>query len=80
MSADSLSAKEQAGKKLYQQANCIQCHASGLHFGEAARDFPALRGWVKSCTIYFKYDFFPSEETNIALYLNKAYYHYLLDK
>lgn len=67
------------GQELYTEVNCAKCHAEGTHFAEGIRkstDFPSLRGWVSGCAQFLKHDWFPEDETAVALYLNKVYYHY----
>jgi mono/diheme cytochrome c family protein len=76
-------ADPQAGKKLFDDAKCMACHAQRFGgdgsslFTRAERKVKsadALLKQVRACVTQLNVQWFPDEEEHVAAYLNQRYY------
>lgn len=65
----------QRGRVLY-EASCLGCHGDSIHGREklAARDFEAVRGWVRKWSESLKLRWTDADVIDVAVHLNAAYY------
>jgi mono/diheme cytochrome c family protein len=65
----------QRGRVLY-EASCLGCHGDSVHGREklAARDFEAVRGWVRKWSASLKLRWTDADVIDVAVHLNAAYY------
>lgn len=70
-------ADAERGRNLY-EARCDGCHAESVHGREkrAARDFEALRGWVRRWSVNLGLKWTDSEVSDVAVHLNARYYRF----
>lgn len=74
------------GKSLYLEAKCQKCHLQYSKFDPNSINKPGMLSkvsnksgihkWVTSCDNYFDVGWFPSEQKEVAKYLNKVFYKY----
>ena len=65
------------GEELYSQ-KCHECHAESVHsrVKRSARDFAAIREWVRHWNTTLKLGWGPEEVEDVTTYLNVAYYRF----
>ncbi len=73
------------GEKAYNELKCAACHAERMMGSASAmytrpdrkvHNATELRGFTQMCVTQLNHSLFPEEVTDIAAYLNKAYYHF----
>ncbi|SCC91493.1 putative Cytochrome c [Thiomonas sp. X19] len=73
------------GEKTYNELKCAACHAERMMGSTSAmytrpdrkvHNAMELRGFTQMCVTQLNHSLFPEEVTDIAAYLNKAYYHF----
>lgn len=72
------------GRKLMSERQCDACHAQKwgndgqdiYRPGQHIKDVAQLRKQVSQCNTGLNLNLFPEEETDIAAWLNKTYYHF----
>lgn len=75
-SNSSLAANPENGKQLYQEANCIKCHAEKPHSKEKSPSLERLISAVSGCNDNFAAGWFEDEVEDVAAYLNDAFYNF----
>jgi cytochrome c peroxidase len=67
------------GKKLFDNAKCIECHNIEDFKDKTiskSKTFEQMKDKVSACQINNDAQWFDDEEHNVAMYLNKEYYHF----
>lgn len=67
------------GKKLFDDAKCMECHNIGDFKDKKIRKskiFSEMKGRVSACQIAHDAQWFDEDEHAVAVYLNKEYYHF----
>ena len=67
------------GKKLFDDAKCMECHSVGDFKDKKIRKsktFSEMKGRVSACQIAHDAQWFDEDEHAVAVYLNKEYYHF----
>lgn len=67
------------GKKLFDDAKCMECHNVGDFKDKKIRKsqtFDQMKGKVSACQIANDAQWFDEDEHEVAVYLNKKYYHF----
>lgn len=74
----------QAGQALYQK-NCMSCHAAKFggdgsqiftRAGRKVQNMAQLQAQVTACSVHNNTGWFPSDEANVAAWLNQQYYRF----
>lgn len=66
-------------KKLFDDANCMACHNIEDFKDKKIRKsktFEAMKGMVSACQIQHDAHWFDEDEHDVAVYLDKEYYHF----
>ena len=71
-------AKMQEGKKLFDEAKCMECHNTEdfQHKKEKVNNFQKLSDTIHACAFNNDTGWFDEEVHEVAKYLNKNHYHY----
>ncbi len=64
------------GKQLFNEANCMSCHASKPFQPNKTTTFPKLVKAVDFCNINLNTGWFEDEVKQVAAFLNDKYYHH----
>ena len=68
-------------KQLFDKAKCMECHNVEDFKNKMIRKsktFEQMKGMVSACQIQHDAQWFDDEEHEVAKYLNKEYYHFIL--
>lgn len=68
-----------SGKKLFDEANCMSCHATKPFNPEKTQSFQSLKKRVAFCSNNFNAGWFDEDIQQVAAYLNNTYYHFPSD-
>jgi mono/diheme cytochrome c family protein len=70
-------ADAERGRVLY-ESRCGECHAQSVHGRDkrVARDFEAVRGWVRRWSANLGLQWTDGEIADVAAHLNARYYHF----
>lgn len=69
-----------SGKKLFENAKCMECHNVEDFKDKTIRKsktFTQMKGMVSACQIQHDAQWFDEEEHDVAKYLNQQYYHFV---
>lgn len=68
-------ANDMPGKALFDEANCMKCHAAKPFQPDKTNTYPKLIKMVDFCNNNLNSGWFDDEIEMVADYLNKEYYH-----
>lgn len=67
------------GKQLFDKAQCMSCHNVEDFQNKKirkAKTFEQMKGRISACQIQHDAQWFDDDEHDVAMYLNKEYYHF----